>query len=99
MQRRDWLMVEEAPGSSGAQVCHRLGVRVVAAVAADLDLERRQVVQAALFHLVAQAFLLLLDHGAPHLLQRGVVLLLHRRRLPPRFFSVASSPLGGGGRR
>lgn len=72
------------------------GVRVVAAVAADLDLKRRQVVQAALLHLVAQALLLLLDHGAPHLLQRGVVLLL---RHLPSFLSLASSPLGGGRRR
>ena len=59
----------------------RSGVRVVAAVTADLDLQRRQVVQPTLLHLVAQTLLLLFDHGAPHLLQRGVVLLLHHRLL------------------
>lgn len=78
------------------QVLRCLGVRVVAAVSADLDLERRQVVKAALLHLVAQAFLLLLDHGTPHLLQRGVILLLHHHLAC--FISVASSSLGGGRR-
>lgn len=72
-----------------------LGVWVVAAVAADLDLQRRQVVQAALLHLVAETFLLLLDHCAPHLLQGGVVLLFCSLL---SFLSVTSSPLGGRGR-
>lgn len=52
------------------------GVWVVAAVTADLDLQRRQVVQPALFHLVGHTLLFLFDHGAPHPLQRWVVFLL-----------------------
>lgn len=71
------------------------GVRAVAAVAADLDLKRRQVVQPALLHPVAAAFLLLLDHGAPDLLQRRIVFLLtlfYRRLL---FLPVAPTPPAG----
>lgn len=45
------------------------GVGVVAAVTTDLDLQRWQVVQPALLQLVAETFLFLFDHGAPHLLQ------------------------------
>lgn len=60
-----------------------LSVRVVAAVAADLDLQRREVVQTALLHSVAETLLFLLDHGAPHLLQRGILLLCLLHHLPP----------------
>lgn len=52
------------------------GVGLVAAVAADLDLQRGQVVQPTLLHLVGETLLLLFDHGAPHPLQRRVVLLV-----------------------
>ncbi len=45
------------------------GIRVVAAVTADLNLQRWQVVQSALLHLVGLTLLFLFDHGAPHLLQ------------------------------
>lgn len=64
-------------------------VRVVAAVAADLDLQRRQVVQPALFHFVGETLLFLFNHGAPHLLQRGIIFPL--LFLFP-LLSVASSP-------
>lgn len=52
------------------------GVGLVAAVAADLDLQRGQVVQPTLLHFVGETLLLLFDHGAPHPLQRRVVLLV-----------------------
>lgn len=97
-RERSWVCPLETPLPPSRSPVSRsppLGVRVVAAVAADLDLQRRQVVQAALLHLVAQTFLLLLDHCAPHLLQSGVVLLF-RNLLS--FLSVTSSPLGGRGR-
>lgn len=75
------------------------GVRLLAAVSADLDLQRGQIIQPALFHFVAETLLFLLDHGAPHLLQRGVVLLFRRCR--HLFFlllrSVLSTPPRRGG--
>lgn len=67
------------------------GVRVVAAFSADLNLQRRQVVQSALLHSVSQTLLFLFDHGTPHLLQRRVVFLLHLLILPIAF-SVTLSP-------
>lgn len=51
------------------------GIRLLTAVSADLDLQRGQIIQPALFHFVAETLLFLFDHGAPHLLQRWVVLL------------------------
>lgn len=51
------------------------GIWLLAAVSADLDLQRGQIIQPALFHFVAETLLLLFDHGTPHLLQRRVVLL------------------------
>lgn len=51
------------------------GIRLLAAVSADLDLQRGQIIQPALFHFMAETLLFLFDHGAPHLLQRRVVLL------------------------
>lgn len=76
------------------------GIRLLAAVLADLDLQRGQIIQPALFHFVAETLLFLFDHGAPHLLQRRVVLLFRwcQHLLSLLLHSVIAAPPGRGGK-